>query len=50
MKPFPHTYTSIGDGVSFGSIPMEKFQSSLIAVSLIVPPRRRRSPKTHWWR
>ncbi len=37
MKPFPHTYTSIGDGVSFGSIPMEKFQSSLIAVSLIVP-------------
>ena len=37
MKPFPHQITSIGNGVFFGTIPMERFQSSLIAVSLIVP-------------
>ena len=40
MKPFPYTYTAMGDGVSFGTIPMEKFQSSLVAVSLIVPLSR----------
>ena len=40
MKPFPYTYTALGDGVSFGTIPMEKFQSSLVAVSLIVPLSR----------
>ena len=40
MKPFPYTYTALGDGVSFGTIPMEKFQSSLVAVSLIIPLSR----------
>ncbi len=37
MRPYPHQYTSIGDGIDFGSLPMERFQSSLLAVSLIVP-------------
>ncbi len=40
MRPYPHTFSAIGDQVSFGSIPMERFQSSLLAVSLIVPLSR----------
>ena len=40
MRPFPHQYTQIGDAVTFGTIPMERFQSSLLAVSLIVPLSR----------
>lgn len=40
MRPYPHQYTSIGDGITFGTIPMERFQSSLLAVSLIVPLSR----------
>lgn len=40
MRPYPHQYISIGDGITFGTIPMERFQSSLLAVSLIVPLSR----------
>lgn len=40
MGPYPHKYSSIGNGVTFGTIPMERFQSSLLAVSLIVPLSR----------
>ncbi len=40
MGSFPHQYASIGDSVSFGSIPMKRFHSSLLAVSLILPLSR----------
>ena len=40
MGNFPHQYTALGEGVSFGSIPMDRFHSSLLAVSLILPLSR----------
>ncbi len=40
MRPYPHQYTQIGEAVTFGSIPMQRFQSSLLSVSLIVPLSR----------
>jgi len=40
MRPYPHQYETIGEGVTFGSIPMERFRSSLLAVSLILPLER----------
>ena len=40
MGNFSHQYTALGEGVSFGSIPMDRFHSSLLAVSLILPLSR----------